>query len=297
MGAIDSVLKQNYSPIEILLIDDGSTDGTAALVQHEAPQVRIFQQANLGVAAARNTGLQHANGEFICFLDADDGWFPGKLIAQVDHLLRHPEVGLVYHPWHIWKPDASGIFADFDPPPVAKQAIDAAHSGWIYPQLLLDCMVHTSTVMLRRVIAQQVGLFNQKLSSGEDYHYWLRVSRVCEIHKLNGVYSFYREVADSLSNTPKNVNFGYLIVQQAIKEWGQSAPDGRSLTSRQINSRLAGLAFGFGFLQFHRGSPRLAKHAFLVALKHDPMMWRAFPYWVAAHIKTLDIILSPPRLG
>lgn len=93
--AIQSVLDQDYKPVEILLIDDGSQDETVDLVKYNAPQVKIIQQINAGAAAARNTGLRYANGELICFLDADDGWFPGKLTAQVNYLQQHPEVGLV----------------------------------------------------------------------------------------------------------------------------------------------------------------------------------------------------------
>ena len=294
LEAIGSVLKQNYAPIEILLIDDGSTDGTAELVQREMPQVRIIQQANVGVAGARNTGLRHVTGELICFLDADDGWFPGKLSAQINYLASHPKVGLVYHAWQVWKPGANGVFADLTPPKLTtNNGMDPAQSGWIYPHLLLDCIVHTSTVMLRREVAQEVGFFNQALSAGEDYHYWLRVSRQCEIHKLCGVYSFYRDVANSLTNTPKALNFGYLIVQKAVKEWGVSGPDGRSLKPQQINTRLAGLAFGFGYLQLHSGSPRLATQAFVDAIKHDPLMWRAFPYLIASQLKTLGMKLNP----
>jgi glycosyltransferase involved in cell wall biosynthesis len=294
LEAIGSVLLQNYAPIEILLIDDGSTDGMAELVQREMPQVRIIQQANVGVAAARNTGLRHVTGELICFLDADDGWFPGKLAAQVSYLARHPQVGLVYHPWLVRKPNANGVFADLTPPQqTANDVMDPAHSGWIYLDLLLDCIVHTSSVMLRRAVAQKVGFFNQALSSGEDYHYWLRVSRQCEMHKQRGVYSFYRDAANSLTNTPKTINFCYLIVQKAVKEWGVSGPDGRSLTPQQINNRLAGLAFGFGYLQLHSGSPRLATQAFLDALKHDALLWRAYPYLIASQLKTLGTKLNP----
>ena len=162
LEAIDSVLKQNYAPIEILLIDDGSTDGTAELVQREMPQVRIIQQANVGVAGARNTGLRYVTGELICFLNADDGWFPGKLAAQVSYMACHPKVGLVYHPWQVWKPGANGVFADLTPPKLtANNVMDPTQSGWVYPHLLLDCIVHTSTVMLRRTVAEAVGFLIQ----------------------------------------------------------------------------------------------------------------------------------------
>lgn len=286
--AINSVLEQNYSPLEILLIDDGSTDDTAKLVQREVPQVRIIQQTNAGVAAARNTGLRHASGEFICFLDADDGWFPGKLVAQADYLALHPEVGLVFHQWLVWRPDAKGVYSKLEQPQQAHNgAIDTTNSGWIYSQLLLDCIIHTSTVMLRRQIAQQVGFFDHNLINGEDYNYWLRVSRICEIHKLCGVYSFYREVAGSLTGTLKTLNFEYLVVQRAVQQWGLSTPGGKALPTRQIKIRLSKLAFGFGFLHYHGGSARLARQAFFAAVGHVPFNWRGWLYLWASWMKDL----------
>lgn len=288
LPAIQSVIEQNYAPLEILLIDDGSTDSTVKLVQRETPQVRIIQQANAGVAAARNTGLRHALGEYICFLDADDGWFPGKLAAQVDYLTHHPEVGLVFHRWLVWRPDANGVYLKQEQPLQFKSVtIDPADSGWIYTKLLLDCIVHTSTVMLRRNIAQQVGFFDRNLTNGEDYNYWLRVSRLCPIHKLSGVYSYYREVIGSLSNTPKTLNFEYLVVQRAVMEWGLTGSEGKALSSRQIKNRLAKLAFGFGFLHFHGGSLQLARQAFFKAVRHNPFMWRGLIYLAVSQLKIL----------
>jgi glycosyltransferase involved in cell wall biosynthesis len=98
LDAVHSVTAQDYPAIEVLLIDDGSRDRTVAIVEQSAPSVQVIRQPNAGAAAARNTGLRHATGEFICYLDADDGWFAGKLKAQVDYLSRHVNVGAVYVP-------------------------------------------------------------------------------------------------------------------------------------------------------------------------------------------------------
>lgn len=277
LEAIRSVLDQNYEPIEILLIDDDSNDGTADLVRREAPQVQIIQQPNKGAAAARNTGLRYARGELICFLDADDGWFPGKLAAQVDYLQRHPEVGLVFHHWLVWKPDESGEYIKLQrlPDPVLGE-IDLSCSGWIYPQLLLDCIVHTSTVMMRRQVFLDTGFFDATLVNGEDYHYWLRVSRKYPVDKLTGIYSFYRDTVGSLTKIPKSENYGYRVVKEAIDQWGLSSPDGSSTLSKNLaDKRLAELAFDYGYGHLRYGSVKLAKMAFLKALQHEPLSWRA----------------------
>lgn len=296
LDAIHSVLQQDFQPLEILLIDDGSKDDTVALVKREAPQVRIIRQVNAGVAAARNTGLRHATGDYICFLDADDGWFPGKLAAQVNYLRLHPEVGVVYHKWHVWKPDENGVF---NPPRRAENPvpgeIDPALSGWIYPRLLLDCVVHTSTVMMRREVARDIGFFDTALETGEDYDFWLRVSRKFQIHKLTGTHSFYRIASGSLTTgTPKSQNNEYNVIERALKQWGRSSPDGVSVPRAMINQRLSKLAFDFGYAHYHHGAVKLAHAAFLKSFLHQPSRVRAIAYLLATSIRR---IFGPSRTG
>ena len=137
---------------------------------------------------------QVARGKYLAFLDADDLWLPGKLVAQVSHLERNPEVGMVYSAWQEWYPEANGQFVA---PAMDKingdaDALETQSSGWLYNALLLDCIIHTTTVVMRSNVAREVGDFDKALKRGQDYDYWLRVSRLTPIHKLRGVYSLYR---------------------------------------------------------------------------------------------------------
>lgn len=286
LEAIRSIFDQDYEPVEVLLVDDGSRDGTVERVRRETPQVQIIRQANAGVAAARNTGLRHARGELICFLDADDGWFPGKLMAQVDYLQQYPEVGLVFHRWWVWKPDETGAYiGPLGLPVPVPGEIDPVRSGWIYPQLLLDCIVHTSTVMMRRQVFEEIGFFDITLIVGEDYDYWLRVSRKYKIDKLTGVYSFYREAAGSLTKTPKSENYGYHIIKRAMDQWGLSAPDGSSGISQAVaRQRLAKLAFNYGYGHYCCGSPHLARQAFAISLRHNPLNLKAVIFFLISTV-------------
>src|SRR5262245_49416395 len=94
--AIESVLRQTYRPLEVVVVDDGSSDNTRAVVEQYGPPVRYFRQANAGVSAARNAGFRQARGAFVALLDSDDRWLPWKLSAQVALLRRFPEVGMVW---------------------------------------------------------------------------------------------------------------------------------------------------------------------------------------------------------
>ena len=94
--AIESALQQSHRPLEIIVVDDGSTDETPQILATYSEPVRVFRQVNQGVAAARNLGVSHARGEYVAFLDSDDLWHPEKLEKQIERFEADPELGLVH---------------------------------------------------------------------------------------------------------------------------------------------------------------------------------------------------------
>lgn len=167
--AVASVLAQDYAPLEVIVVDDGSTDRTAAAVEAIGDaRVRLVIQGNAGVAAARNRGVAEARGALIAFLDSDDEWLPGKLAAQVALFRRGPRaLGLVYTGFEQVGPQGS----------VTAHA--ARHRGWIYRDLLQRNVVTGcgSTAMFRRSALEMVGGFDPALPANEDYDLVLRVAR------------------------------------------------------------------------------------------------------------------------
>ncbi len=167
--AMGSVLAQRCPCGELIVVDDGSTDETPALVARLAARspiaVRLLHQENRGAAAARNTGIGAARGEFLAFLDSDDRWLPQKLALQAAALQANPGK-LIAHTREIWFRHGQRVNQKkkHDPP-----------DGDIFLPSLAMCVVGMSTVMVRRQLFERYGLFDETLPCCEDYELWLRV--------------------------------------------------------------------------------------------------------------------------
>ncbi len=280
--AVKSVLEQNYSHLELLVVDDGSTDGTAQHPILQDPRIRVLHQENAGPAAARNLGLAHARGELIAFIDADDLWLPGKLTAQVAYLQVHPDTQIVFGGFLRWEPDTSGRFATppSAAPPAANSLTLTQPSGWIYPDLLLDSVVHIITVVVRKPVFDMVGKFDARLATGEDYDFWLRASRHFQMHQLAQTLACYRIHPQSLTKVPRVQSAEYRVLKHALATWGTSGPDGRCVNAKLLQNRLFGICFGHAYLHFWTGSRRQAHIAFSQALHHSFWHPKVWVYWL-----------------
>ena len=163
--AVESVLSQNYNPLELVVVDDGSTDATASQL---APlrRVKLLKQPNQGVSAARNAGILATTGPLIAFLDSDDQWLSGKVQAQVDFFNKTPNAVLV-QTQEQWIRNGRRVN------PGVKHLKKA---GDIFMDSLKLCLISPSAVMLKRSLLDEVGLFDEKLLAAEDYDLWLRIS-------------------------------------------------------------------------------------------------------------------------
>jgi glycosyltransferase involved in cell wall biosynthesis len=278
--ALNSVLGQGYEPIEVVVIDDGSTDDTLDVAARYGSRIKLLTQSNAGPAAARNRALQETSGEYVAFLDGDDLWLPGKLEAQTRFLAKRPEVRVLYTGFKAWRTDASGRFPcpmDFATT-LPGDTIDEDGSGWIYHKLLFDSLIHIIAAVVHKSVFEEVGLFDDGLSTGSDYDFWIRVSRKFEIFKLANVYALYRIHPNSITHRPQAKNNHYALVTRALRTWGPIGPDGTAADLRALDSHLASVCFMYGYQHFWHGSRLTALNAFLQAARHRPGWRRNLTY-------------------
>lgn len=157
--AIESVQAQTYRPVELIVVDDGSQDDSAAIAQRYA-QVRLFRQANQGVATARNRGVVESRGEFIAFLDQDDRWTPDKLAIQVKHLQENPALGYVLALQRV-------VLDPGVPPPawLREKHLETDPTGYL-----------PGTLVVRRSCFFRVGEFEPSLKAASDSEWFFRAN-------------------------------------------------------------------------------------------------------------------------
>ncbi len=156
---------QTYSVDDVYVIDDGSVDDTACMIDRFYPQVKYIYQNNGGVSSARNLGIRHAKSDWIALLDSDDEWLPNKLESQILEHQANPEIR-ISHTDEIWV--RNGIRVN----PKKKHA---KQGGWIFQNCLPLCAMSPSSVLIHRTLFEQVGLFDELMPACEDYDLWLRI--------------------------------------------------------------------------------------------------------------------------
>jgi len=163
--AVGSVLEQTRSAHEVIVVDDGSTDGTFERLREAFPEVRLVRQINLGVSAARNAGIALATGTWIALLDSDDEWLPTKLERQLEALAAAREYRVV-HCDEIWIRRGRRV----NPRHKHRKA-----GGWIFEHCLPLCAISPSAVLIEKALLSDLGGFDESLPACEDYDLWLRL--------------------------------------------------------------------------------------------------------------------------
>ena len=263
-GAIDSVLNQSYQDFEIVVVDDGSTDNTKETVKSISRQypnkINYVYQENAGPAAARNRGLQIANGEYIAFLDADDIWLPLKIERQVALLERLPETGFVYCNCHFVDSEGREI-----PDYVRKVTL---HRGDVLLDLFLDFFIITSGLIFRNGCLKTVGLFDEALHVGEDYDFILRLAKHYKAEVVEE--KLWNRVVrpDSLSRQDfaLDARTDLTILARFLRQNPEFYRSHKGL----VDNRLSTYYFSFGYSLLEQGHNGGAFNNFLNAFRYHP---------------------------
>ena len=169
--ALHSVSSQTFVPKEIIVVDDGSSDGTKDWVLERFPYVRYIYQDNSGVSSARNAGIKEAKGSWIALLDSDDEWMPDKLEKQ-ERVINDSKEAWLCHTNEVWVRNNVRV---------NQMKKHQKYGGYVFENCLDICRISPSSVLIKKEVFEMVGLFDESLKVCEDYDLWLRITSVLPI--------------------------------------------------------------------------------------------------------------------
>ncbi|MEI8371258.1 MAG: glycosyltransferase [Planctomycetota bacterium] len=316
--AIDSALEQDCESIEVLVIDDGSKDGTRELIRQRYgtdPRVRYFFKENGGVSSARNLGIRECRGEFVAFLDSDDWWLPGKLSLQLAGLKLVPEAGMIwtdmqavggdeqvlhprylrqmYHTYRYFKTPRD-IFSQECTVRTGALGDIALYAGDIFPKIALGSLVHTSTVLLRRERLMKTGFFREDYRSGEDYDFHLRTCKHGPVAFADAVTISYKIGMDDALTAPA---YEVLLATHFVETFERTLREDRdriTLPKSLIQDSVASAYAWAGRACMTDGQLRRARGYFLKSLRAKPWQPRQIIYLAATSMppKAISLLRS-----
>jgi GT2 family glycosyltransferase len=301
--AIDSALGQTHRNTEILVLDDGSTDGTRDLIAQSyaaEPRVRYFFHENRGVTATRNRGLSLASGDYVALLDSDDIWEPWKLELQLTCMEHRPEIGMVWsdmeavnpsgevvsrsylrvmYSAYQWFPRKEKLFPQSFPLAGIAPGLGPVengrrlYTGQIFSQMIMGNLVHTSTVLLRRDRLEKVGEFNEELQfSGEDYDFHLRTCRHGPVGFIDLATIRYQiGMPDQLSRDEYTIHAA-MNCQKSVLPFIEHARSEIKLSDRMIRLRLAEMHSWLGEKLLNNGDVSQSRVYLCKSLRHQ--LWQ-----------------------
>ncbi len=262
--ALDSALGQTWQDIEVIVVDDGSTDNTPDVIKpyFADSRVRYFRQQNAGQPKAKNRGIAESRGEFIAFLDADDIWFSDKIAQQLP-LFADPAVGVVYSRRKWIDPQGNEM--------LGNERI--LRRGFILDYLFIDNFVCFSSSIIRRFFLEEVGWFDESLPMGIDYDLWIRLAARCKFDFVDEALVKYRTGHANLS---KNVWRRYECAQKIMNKSLQNPEIGNKLSPWVPDSAWADTWTNMGNYARLQGDRSKARQYLLKAIKIKPLF---LPAW------------------
>ncbi|HZZ83172.1 MAG TPA: glycosyltransferase [Anaeromyxobacteraceae bacterium] len=263
--AVRSALRQTFADLEVVIVDDGSTDDTAALAERlgaEDSRVRLVRKENGGPSSARNAGIAAARGELVCFLDADDVFLPDKLERQLAFLRLFPACDLVYSDFYVGDDRLTPVALWSRSPPDLPMQELFAYCCWFAP----------FSPLLRAGLLARVGPFDEELRTSEDWDFWLRASRAGTFGYLPGPVGVYRTHPRQAHHDGERIRRSSTELirkhfQPGSREWhGALAAMAWSYAKRaRASGDYVRMSANLLKLAFHLRSLRTLKHVFRLA--------------------------------
>jgi glycosyltransferase involved in cell wall biosynthesis len=222
--AVESALAQTYSPLEVIVVDDGSTDDTRERLAAFGDRIRYVYQPNQGLSAARNTGVREARGEWIAFLDSDDVWHPRRVELQMAHAACQPDAGLIAADSFS---DSSRRWPAFDPHNIPATPVSMK-------EILIRSRFGPGGVLARRECFDLVGGFDTTLRSAEDRDMWLRIAARYPLVKLSAPLWWYRQHSGSMSSAAVRMEQNEMRVIRRMLDSSDGRREGRLLRRKSL---------------------------------------------------------------
>lgn len=238
-ATLESAAAQSFRDIDIVVINDGSTDATGAIAESIGHPVRVVHQSNAGMSASRNRGIASTDSEYIALLDSDDVWHPLKIERQLIAMSQRPDAGLCFTGFLWWHGEDQRAWLDAP----RDGRLDERFSGWVYHELILDNWALPSSWLARRSMWEQTGPFLCDNQQTDDWEYVVRASRDFPFVKLEEEFVLYRQVSSSLSKRTPGANVGESMRESLLGRFGLTSPDGTPVDLAGVTpSALQGLA-------------------------------------------------------
>jgi glycosyltransferase involved in cell wall biosynthesis len=272
--AIQSALDQSYRDLEVIVVDDGSTDGTEKIVRAFPQPVIYHRQENRGAGAARTLGRERASGDWIAFLDADDVWYPDKLAVQLEQARRQPGVPFFYSDMDMM--DAAGRLLEKD----FLQARTARRNKDKKPAL--DAVVfhnlpfpYPSTVLLKRSLFLQAGGFSKAFPAHyhEDFEFFARLAHTEPIHFIPRSLARYRLLPSAAKDQFRNSNWPILLSH--LWQMWSGAPEKQAFLLPYYSQYFSHQ----GKILLRSGKYREAREHFRISFRFRPWSWKNLRRW------------------
>lgn len=262
--ALDSVLAQVYADYEVIVVNDGSTDDSEAVIRRYVTggkaDIICVTQKNKGAAAARNAGIRIAKGELIAFLDADDLWDNDKLKTAVETLDAHPEVMLVFSDMR-HSVDGKMVHASY----LHERGYRHIASGQIYDNLLKENFIFTPTAVMRKSVFTKTGDFDESLKIAEDYDLWLRIALRFEILFIDRPLVTRRRIGSNITQDKRLYIESGIRLREKLLTVHTQEPQRRAIIEKQLKRD----RYQLGYALFDAMNLKKSREAFFQTL-FDP---------------------------